>query len=52
MREEPGEIREWRFYTEDMWRFAEKAPADTEGLGQAAFLAGERMCDATLATEN
>lgn len=48
MSEERGEVREWRFYVEDMLRFAEKALAYTEGLDQAAFVADERTYDATL----
>ena len=48
MSDEPGESREWRFYVEDMLRFAEKALAYTEGLDQAAFVADERTYDATL----
>ena len=48
MSDEPVESREWLFYIEDMLRFAEKALAYTEGLGQAAFVADERTYDATL----
>ena len=48
MSDEPGESREWRFYIEDMLRFAEKVLAYTEGLDQAAFVADERTYDATL----
>ena len=48
MSDEPRESREWRFYIEDMLRFAEKALAYTEGLDRAAFIADERTYDATL----
>jgi uncharacterized protein with HEPN domain len=33
------QAREWRFYLEDMIRFAERILAYTHGLDQAAFLA-------------
>lgn len=40
--------REWRFYVDDMRRFAEKARAYTSGLTQSEFLANNLVYDATL----
>ena len=40
--------REWRFYLEDMIRFAEKIMAYTDGLSQEDFTADEKTYDATL----
>ena len=48
MSDDPGASREWRFYIEDMLRFAERALTYTHGLDQAAFVADERTYDATL----
>jgi len=43
-----GERREWRFYIEDMVRFAHKVLANVKGLDQAAFVESELTYDATL----
>lgn len=40
--------REWRFYLEDMIRFAEAAMAYTQGLDQEAFVRSGLNYDATL----
>lgn len=40
--------REWRFYIDDMIAFAGKVIAYTEGLDQAAFIAGGLNYDATV----
>jgi len=40
--------REWRFYIEDMIKFAEKAIEYTNGLDQDAFVSGKLVYDATL----
>lgn len=43
-----GELREWRFYIDDMIRFARKVLANVEGLDQAVFVESELTYDATL----
>lgn len=43
-----GERREWRFYVDDMIRFARKVLANVEGLVQAAFVERDLTYDATL----
>jgi uncharacterized protein with HEPN domain len=43
-----GEGREWRFYVDDMVRFARKVLANVEGLDQAAFVESDLTYDATL----
>ena len=40
--------REWRFYVDDMIRFAEKVQSYTAGLHQPEFVADELRYDATL----
>ena len=40
--------REWQFYLDDMIEFAEKVVAYTDGLDQAAFVAGGLNYDATV----
>jgi uncharacterized protein with HEPN domain len=40
--------REWRFYIDDMLKFASNALAYSEGLNQAAFVASGLNYDATL----
>ena len=40
--------REWRFYLDDMIKFAEKVIVYTDGLDQAAFATSELNYDATL----
>ncbi len=40
--------REWRFYLQDMIRFAHNVQTYTEGLDQAAFVASGISYDATL----
>lgn len=40
--------REWRFYIEDMIRFAQKVLRYTQNLDQAAFINDEVYYDATL----
>ena len=40
--------REWRFYLDDMIRFAEKVLAYTKGLDRESFEADEKAYDATL----
>ena len=40
--------REWRFYVDDMIRYAEKASAYTSGLDQAGFVADSLTYDATV----
>jgi uncharacterized protein with HEPN domain len=40
--------REWRFYLEDMLRFAQKIQAYSAGLDQAAFEQGDLRYDAIL----
>jgi uncharacterized protein with HEPN domain len=40
--------REWRFYIEDMIRFAENVLSYTEGMNQDAFVATSLNYDATL----
>lgn len=40
--------REWRFFVEDMLRFANRVVAYTDGLDLAGFAADERTYDATL----
>ena len=40
--------REWRFYIEDMRRFARNVLEYTDGLDQGAFVADRRTYDATL----
>ena len=42
--------RAWRFYVDDMIRFAEKVLAYTEGMDQTAFVASALTYDATRAT--
>ena len=43
-----GERREWRFYVDDMVRFARKVLANVEGLDQTAFVESDLAYDATL----
>lgn len=43
-----GVAREWRFYLDDMIRFAERVIAYTAGLDQAGFVASGLIYDATL----
>jgi uncharacterized protein with HEPN domain len=43
-----GAMREWRFYLDDMIRFAEKVLAYTEGLDQSGFVVSGIIYDATL----
>jgi uncharacterized protein with HEPN domain len=43
-----GERREWRFYVDDMIRFARKVLANVEGLDQAVFVESDLTYDATL----
>ena len=38
----------WRFYVQDMLKFAEKVLAYTDGMDLAAFLSDEQTYDATL----
>lgn len=45
---EPRPRREWRFYLEDMLRFAQTARDYTEGLDQSSFVDDRRSYDATL----
>ena len=40
--------REWRFYLDDMIKFAEKVLSYTDGLDQASFVANGLAYDATL----
>jgi len=40
--------REWRFYLDDMFDFAGKVLAYTDGLDQVGFVASGRTYDATL----
>jgi len=40
--------REWRFYIDDMIRFAEKVMRYTKTLNQAAFIKNEPYYDATI----
>ena len=40
--------REWRFYLDDMIKFAEKVVAYTDDLNQTDFVASELTYDATL----
>ncbi len=40
--------REWRFYIDDMIRFAEKVMRYTQALDQTAFIKNEPYYDATL----
>lgn len=40
--------REWRFYIDDMMRFARNVLDYVDGLDQAAFVADHRTYDATL----
>lgn len=40
--------REWRFYLDDMIRFAQRVQAYTEGMDQAEFVADGLTYDATL----
>jgi len=42
------QIREWRFYVDDMIGFAEKVLAYTHGLSQADFVSNGITYDATL----
>ena len=44
----PPPPREWRFYLDDMIKFAERVLAYTDGLDQAAFDASGLNYDATL----
>ena len=41
-------LREWRFYIDDMIRFAEKVLRYTQNLDQVAFINNEVYYDATL----
>lgn len=43
-----GEIREWRFYIDDMIGFAERVVAYTEGFDQDRFVASGLNYDATV----
>ena len=43
-----GEPREWRFYVDDMVRFAQRVLANVAGLDQTAFVESELTYDATL----
>lgn len=43
-----AEIREWRFYIDDMIEFAGKTVVYTDGLDQAAFVASGLNYDATV----
>ena len=42
------QVREWRFYIQDMIGFAEKVLSYSAGLDQDALIADERTYDATL----
>jgi len=48
MSEEGRTKREWRFYIDDMRKFAEKVLAYTEGMSQQEFVASGITYDATL----
>ncbi len=48
MSEQGGPAREWRFYIDDMRRFAEKVLAYTDGMSQQAFIGSGLTYDATL----
>lgn len=43
-----GQDREWRFYLDDMIRFADKVIRYTDGIDQATFQASDLEYDATL----
>ncbi|TVR96105.1 MAG: nucleotidyltransferase [Trueperaceae bacterium] len=43
-----GKPREWRFYTDDMVRFANKVLTNVAGLDQTSFVESELTYDATL----
>jgi uncharacterized protein with HEPN domain len=45
---DPGGLREWVFYLDDMIRFAEKVLAYTEGMDQDGFVGDGLTYDATL----
>jgi uncharacterized protein with HEPN domain len=45
---ERGGQREWRFYIEDMRRFATKVVSYAEGMGAAEFVGNEMVYDAVL----
>jgi uncharacterized protein with HEPN domain len=48
MSEAGNPAREWRFYVDDMIRFAGKVLSYTEGMDRAAFIAGDITYDAVL----
>lgn len=43
-----SEIREWRFYFDDMIEFTEKVICDTEGFDQRRFVSSGLTYDATV----